>query len=109
MCGLARVWRICSRQSTRLPRVESKYVIVSGRVQGVFFRDTCQREARAAGVRGWVRNRPDGTVEALFEGEPQAVEQMVAWARSGPPQAAVTGVEVTSVPASNATGFRILG
>ncbi len=84
-------------------------MIVSGRVQGVYFRDTCRRMALAAGVRGWVRNRPDGTVEALFEGEPQAVEQMVAWARSGPPQASVTAVEVTSAPASDQAGFRILG
>ena len=84
-------------------------MIVSGRVQGVFFRDTCRRMALAAGVRGWVRNRPDGTVEALFEGEPRAVEQMVSWTRSGPPQAAVTAVEVTSVPPTSQAGFRILG
>jgi acylphosphatase len=89
--------------------VESKHVVVSGRVQGVYFRDTCRRMALAAGVRGWVRNRPDGTVEALFEGESEAVEQMVAWAHSGPPEAEVTGVSATSVPASQPVGFRVVG
>ncbi|WP_239123243.1 acylphosphatase [Rhizocola hellebori] len=89
--------------------MESKKVTVSGRVQGVYFRDTCRRMALAAGVRGWVRNRPDGTVQALFEGEPDAVEQMVAWAHTGPPQAAVSAVEVTSVPASDPVGFRVVG
>jgi acylphosphatase len=93
----------------KLPGVDSKQVTVSGRVQGVYFRDTCRRMAVAAGVRGWVRNRPDGTVQALFEGEPDAVQQMVAWAHTGPPQAAVSTVEVTSVPVSHPTGFRVLG
>jgi acylphosphatase len=88
--------------------VESKRVIVSGRVQGVFFRDTCRRVALAAGVRGWVRNRPDGTVEALFEGDGDAVEQMVAWAHTGPPKAEVTGVTATSVAPSNPAGFQIV-
>jgi acylphosphatase len=53
-------------------------VIVHGRVQGVFFRDTTRRMAQSRGVSGWVRNNPDGTVEAAFEGEPEAVEAMTA-------------------------------
>jgi acylphosphatase len=69
-------------------------VVVHGRVQGVFFRDSCRREARAAGVGGWVRNRPDGTVEAVFEGDDAAVERMVGWMRKGPSRAEVERAEV---------------
>jgi acylphosphatase len=68
-------------------------VIVHGAVQGVFFRDTCRRVAEQAGVSGWVRNLADGSVEAVFEGEPDAVHQMVEWCRSGPPLANVEKVE----------------
>ncbi|MFF8268525.1 acylphosphatase [Streptomyces sp. NPDC016562] len=71
-----------------------KRVIVSGTVQGVFYRDTCRREAVARGVSGWVRNLPDGEVEALFEGDEDAVAAMVRWARTGPPEAEVRAVEV---------------
>ncbi|NLU74685.1 acylphosphatase [Streptomyces sp. HNM0575] len=71
-----------------------KRVIVSGGVQGVFFRDTCRATAAAQGVNGWVRNLPDGTVEAVFEGGTGAVEQLVDWARQGPPTARVEHVEV---------------
>ena len=67
-------------------------VQVEGRVQGVFFRDSCAREARVLGVVGSVRNRGDGSVEAVFEGEADAVERMVAWCRHGPPRAVVTSV-----------------
>lgn len=69
-------------------------VIVSGRVQGVFFRDSCQRAAQEHGVNGWVRNLPDGRVEAVFEGEPGGVERLVDWARQGPRLAVVTGIAV---------------
>jgi acylphosphatase len=69
--------------------------VVHGRVQGVFFRDTTRREAEARGVAGWVRNRPDGTVEAVFEGDPDAVEAMVAFCRHGPPSAGVKRVDVS--------------
>jgi len=82
-------------------------VLVSGRVQGVFFRDSCARRARAEGVGGWVRNRPDGRVEALFEGSPQAVENLVAWCREGPAQARVTGVEVEQDSPAGLERFRI--
>ncbi|MEU4732560.1 MULTISPECIES: acylphosphatase [unclassified Streptomyces] len=71
-----------------------KRVIVSGTVQGVFYRDTCRREAVARGVSGWVRNLPDGDVEALFDGDEDAVAAMVRWARTGPPSAEVRAVEV---------------
>ncbi|QWC86767.1 acylphosphatase [Nocardioidaceae bacterium] len=73
----------------------AREVRVHGTVQGVFFRATCVEEAQRAGVRGWVRNEPDGTVSAHFEGAPDAVEQMVRWCREGSPQAEVTGVEAT--------------
>ncbi|MBO8185419.1 acylphosphatase [Streptomyces spirodelae] len=75
--------------------VTSKRVIVTGQVQGVFFRDTCRQTAAAHGVYGWVRNLPDGSVEALFEGEPDAVDVLVAWAHEGPPAAFVDDVRVT--------------
>ena len=65
-----------------------------GRVQGVFFRDTCRREARARQVVGWVRNNHDGTVEAVFEGDPDAVSTMVDWAHAGPDPAQVSRVDV---------------
>lgn len=82
-------------------------MLVSGAVQGVFFRDTCRRQARAAGVSGWVRNRADGRVEALFEGAPAAVERLVAWCREGPPQAVVDSVEISDQVLSGAEGFRL--
>ena len=69
-------------------------VIASGTVQGVFFRDSCRREAVARGVAGWVRNLADGSVVAVFEGAPEAVEAMVEWARQGPPAATVTDLDV---------------
>jgi acylphosphatase len=73
-------------------------VFVSGRVQGVFFRGTTQDRARALGVRGYVRNLPDGRVEALFEGEQSAVEAAVAFVREGPPHAHVEHVDVRWEP-----------
>lgn len=70
------------------------HVLVSGWVQGVSFRYSTYREARRQGVVGWVRNLPDGRVEAIFEGNRDAVERMVRWCRHGPPGASVEGVEV---------------
>lgn len=69
------------------------HTYISGRVQGVFFRDSARERALALGVRGWVRNLPDGRVEGVFEGPREGVEELVAWCRSGPPHALVTGVE----------------
>ncbi len=69
-------------------------VVVQGFVHGVFFRDTVRRRAQSAGVAGWVRNNRDGTVEAVFEGEPERVERLVAFCREGPRGARVDRVEV---------------
>jgi acylphosphatase len=84
-----------------------RHVLVSGRVQGVFFRDTCRNLALASDLRGWVRNNPDGTVEAVFEGEPGAVEKLVSWTRRGPADAQVDAVDVRDeTPVGEAT-FRV--
>lgn len=82
-------------------------VVVDGRVQGVFFRETCRRQADAVGVAGEVRNLPDGRVEAVFEGPAEAVERMVAWCRTGPPAAVVTSLEVRDERPTGAVGFRV--
>jgi acylphosphatase len=76
-------------------------------VQGVFFRDTTRRRAEAAGVAGWVRNTPDGTVEAVFEGEPEAVQEMVEFCRRGPSRAEVTGIEVVDEAPEGLSGFEV--
>lgn len=73
----------------------------------MFFRDTCEREAAAAGVAGLVRNRSDGRVEAVFEGDPDSVERMVRWARSGPPRAVVEHIEVHDEEPAGETTFRV--
>jgi acylphosphatase len=80
-------------------------VVVRGRVQGVWFRDSCREQAQASGVAGWVRNLPDGRVEACFEGPPGAVDALVAWSREGPRRARVTGVEVYDEAPEGARGF----
>ena len=82
-------------------------VLVHGRVQGVFFRDTLRERARAHSVAGWVRNRPDGALEAVFEGSPEAVERLVRFCRTGPPRAAVERVEVTEEDPEGLSGFDV--
>ena len=82
-------------------------VVIRGRVQGVFFRDTCRREARSRGVTGWVRNAEDGSVEAVFEGEPAAVEAMINWSHRGPAGADVTALEVVEEPPQGEKRFRV--
>jgi acylphosphatase len=82
-------------------------VIVHGRVQGVFFRDTTRRQAATRGVAGWVRNLPDGTVEAMLEGDPAAVEALVAFCREGPRGAQVDRVEVSDEPPEGVSGFEV--
>jgi acylphosphatase len=84
-----------------------KRVLVSGYVQGVFFRDTCRRTATRYGVNGWVRNLPDGRVEAVFEGAEEPVDRLVAWAQDGPRGAGVTGVEVRDEQPEGLTTFTI--
>lgn len=71
-----------------------KRVLISGRVQGVYFRAYTLQEANRLGLVGWVRNLPDGRVEALFEGPDEAVEQMLSWCRTGSPNARVTNIEI---------------
>jgi acylphosphatase len=83
-------------------------VVVHGQVQGVFFRDTCRREARSRHVAGWVRNNPDGTVEAVFEGDPDAVTTLVDWAHDGPAGAWVSRVEVAEEEPEGLSGFRVV-
>lgn len=83
-------------------------VVVTGRVQGVFFRDSTRREARRRRVAGWVTNRPDGSVEAVFEGEPDAVEAVVAWTRRGPVRARVESHTVTQEEPAGEDGFRVV-
>ena len=80
---------------------------MSGAVQGVFYRDTCRRLAGQQGVSGWVRNLPDGRVEAVFEGDPDSVERMVRWARHGSSQAHVTGTAVSDEPVEGLAAFEI--
>jgi acylphosphatase len=82
-------------------------VVVRGRVQGVWFRESCRRRALELGVAGWVRNRADGTVEAEFEGSEADVAQAVAWCRVGPPAADVTGIDVVPVEPTVTSGFAV--
>ena len=84
-----------------------KRVTIHGRVQGVFFRDTTRRMAESRGVAGWVRNNPDGSVEAAFEGPDDAVDAMVRFAREGPRGALVERVEVAEEDPEGLTGFRV--
>lgn len=82
-------------------------VVAHGRVQGVFFRDTTRRRAETSGVAGWVSNRPDGAVEAVLEGEPDAVNSMVELCRRGPGRAEVDRLEVFEEEPEGASGFQI--
>jgi acylphosphatase len=81
-------------------------IVVHGRVQGVWFRAWTQEEADKRGLSGWVRNRRDGTVEALFSGEEAKVEEMVAACREGPPRAQVTQLERFSAAPPAESGFQ---
>jgi acylphosphatase len=82
-------------------------VVVHGFVQGVYFRDTVRRQAVTRGVAGWVRNNRDGTVEAVFEGEADAVEQLIALCRDGPRGARVDHVDVREETPEGLSGFAI--
>jgi acylphosphatase len=85
----------------------ARRLIIHGRVQGVFFRDSLRQRARDRDVAGWVTNREDGAVEALLEGPPEAIEEIITFARSGPPRASVERVEISEEPARDLTGFRV--
>jgi acylphosphatase len=82
-------------------------VIVSGRVQGVWFRDSCRTEARRLRVSGWARNLSDGRVEVVLEGGPDAVNEMANWCQHGPPHADVTSIEVIEEDVTGEEGFRV--
>ncbi len=89
----------------------TRHLLAAGRVQGVGYRDALCREARALGVEGWVRNRRDGTVEALLQGDASAVEALAAWARRGPPAARVDRIvleELAEAPEQSRAGFEQL-
>ena len=84
------------------------HVIVGGRVQGVFFRQKTKNKAESLDVSGWVRNLPDGRVEAVFEGDEEAVKKLVEFCRNGPPSATVTEFDLTREPfAGEFRGFEI--
>lgn len=88
------------------PDVVRKRLVVSGRVQGVFYRDTLRRKANEAGIAGWAKNTRDG-LEAALEGPSQAVEDLVQWCRTGPPHAVVIHVQVSDEAPTGEQDFRV--
>ncbi|MCG6895023.1 MAG: acylphosphatase [Desulfobacteraceae bacterium] len=91
-----------------MPEKRRAHVIIHGRVQGVFFRANTREAAQRSGVSGWVRNRADGTVEAVIEGEGTAVDEMLKWCETGDPPASVTKVDVSwEDPTGEYSGFVI--
>jgi acylphosphatase len=86
---------------------ERRRVVAHGEVQGVFFRDSTRREAERRGAAGWVSNRADGAVEAVFEGEPEAVAALVEFCRAGPGRARVERLEESSEEPEGLEGFRV--
>ncbi len=95
-----------ARQAGRVVRYR---VVVSGRVQGVWYRETCKSQAAAAGVAGWVRNNDDGTVEAVLEGEEESVQRVLAWMRQGPPGAVVGNVDARAEEPVGESSFAVRG
>ena len=83
-------------------------IVISGKVQGVFYRKSAQGKATALGLAGWVKNLENGGVMAEVQGEPFGVEEFIRWCRQGPDRAMVTRVETESVPPRMEKGFRIL-
>ena len=84
------------------------HIYVSGRVQGVFYRSNTRKKALELGLKGWVRNLPDGRVEAVVEGEENQVDRLIQWCRRGPPSAVVTGLEVEKeTPKGEFETFRV--
>jgi acylphosphatase len=88
--------------------LKTLHLVMHGRVQGVWYRDSMRREAEKLGVNGWCRNRADGTVEAMVQGEADAVDALLAWARRGPELAQVSRVEVTE-GSGGFTDFEVRG
>src|SRR5690606_34100215 len=99
LCGRIHIARRCSMTIARK-------LLISGRVQGVFYRGWMVAEAQGLGVAGWVRNRAEGDVEALVIGAPDAVAALIERCRSGPPAAKVTGIAVEETEIVEAEGFR---
>ena len=87
--------------------MQRRRVVVQGHVQGVFFRETARRRALVENVAGWVRNRPDGSLEAVFEGEHAAVDRLVAFVREGPRGARVDWVDVANEEPEGLDGFQV--
>ena len=87
--------------------VVREHVILTGRVQGVFFRDSLRRHAQTHGVAGWARNRPGGTIEAVFEGPETAVIEMLVFCREGPPDAQVETMATSKEEPEGLSGFAI--
>lgn len=83
------------------------HLVIEGRVQGVWFRESTRRQAELLGLSGWVRNLPDGRVEAVFEGSRSEVESMLTWTEHGPDMAMVTNVEVRFEAPEGTQGFRV--
>jgi acylphosphatase len=108
---------MCSRRASRPAPLRNskttiterlrKRVVARGYVQGVFFRDTTRRQAMTLGVAGWVTNRPDGAVEAVFEGDPESVESMVEFCRRGPGRAVVESLDVSDEEPEGLTTFEV--
>ncbi|MGO9341696.1 MAG: acylphosphatase [Acidimicrobiales bacterium] len=92
---------------SQLSVVLRRRLLVDGRVQGVGYRVSCARRARAAGLAGWVRNLADGSVEVVLQGPPDAVSEIEKWCRRGPQMAVVTSVEATEEPPTGDTAFAI--
>lgn len=92
---------------TREPEIRRARVVVSGRVQGVWFRGATEQQAVRLGLAGWVRNLPDGTVEASFEGRVREVDTAIEWCRTGPPSARVDDLTVEWQAPVGEVGFRV--
>ena len=86
----------------------TRHLVISGRVQGVGYRYYMQRKARELGIAGWVRNRSDGTVEVVAEGTREAVGELIAWCRDGPPHAHVSGLEIIDEAPIGESAFRVV-
>ncbi|TLM98329.1 MAG: acylphosphatase [Actinobacteria bacterium] len=95
------------RKAEGVASAERAHVWVEGRVQGVWFRESTRREAERLGLAGWVRNLPDGRVEAVFEGPAEKIGTAVAWCRGGPERAVVTHVEFAAEKPEGLIGFEV--
>ncbi len=87
------------------PQAIARHLRIEGRVQGVFYRASLIEQAERLGLAGWVRNRRDGSVEALVQGAPAAVQTLIDWAHRGPPRAQVSAVHVADAPVQALEGF----